>query len=135
MTQQPLDWHTDDPPVTLPPLMAPSGDESEQTLSRLRVYDVLKAAGDTGLSTPQLIERSRCYAAPRRVWELSRYYGYRIVGAKLQQNAWHWTLCGSEPWARPPWMPWRQAKQLEHERLKALGTAGNAPTGAVRQGR
>lgn len=124
-----------DRPASLPPLMAPSGDESEQTLSRLRVFEVLKAAGKTGLSTPQLIERSRCYAAPRRVWELSKYYGYRIIGAKIRDNAWHWTYVSEEAWAKSPLMPWRQAKKLEDARLAELKTAGNAPTGAVRQGR
>lgn len=118
------------PEPVLPPLMQPAGDESEQTFSRLRVYEALQAAGTSGLTTPQLIERSRCYAAPRRVWELSKFYGYRIVGCKIQRNAWEWTLVGPEPWARSPLMPWRQAKKLETERLAALG-APNAPTGRV----
>lgn len=116
--------------VSLPPLMAPAGDESEQTLSRLRVYEALQQAGKDGLTTPQLIERSRCYSAPRRVWELSRYYGYRIVGCKIKDNAWEWTLVGPEAWARNPLMPWRQAKKLEEQRLREQGT-GNAPTGRV----
>lgn len=115
----------------LPPLMMPAGDESEQAITRLRVFQVLQAAGDEGLSTPALIEKSRCYAAPRRVWELNKFYGYRIVGAKLQRNAWHWTLVGPEAWARSPLMPWRQAKRLEDQRLRGLVTAGNAPTGRV----
>lgn len=117
--------------ASLPPLMAPAGDESEQTLSRLRVYEVLQAAGKAGLSTPQMIERSRCYAAPRRAWELSHFYGYRIVNVKIKDNAWHWTLVGPEAWARSPLMPWRQAKKLEQARLQALGSAGNAPTGRI----
>ena len=117
-------------PVALPPLMMPAGDESEQAITRLRVYEALRTAGDDGLTTPQLIERSRCYAAPRRVWELSKFYGYRIIGAKIKQNAWEWTFVGPEPWARSPLMPWRQAKQRETERLAALG-AMNAPTGRV----
>lgn len=115
----------------LPPLMEPSGDESEQTLSRLRVFDQLVQAGRAGLTTPQLIERSRCYAAPRRVWELSRFYGHRIVGEKAARNAWHWTYIGPEPWARTPLMPWRMAKRQEQIRLASLVTAGNMPTGQI----
>lgn len=122
------------PEPVLPPLMQPSQDESEQTFSRQRVYDCLVEAGAVGLTTPQLIERSRCYAAPRRVWELSRHFGHRIIGKRLDRNRWHWTYVGPEAWARNPLLPWRQAKQLEQARLAALGSAGNAPTGRVGMG-
>lgn len=120
------------PSPVLPPLMQPASDESEQSVSRLRVYEVLHAASGQPVTTPQLIEQSRCYAAVRRVWELSRYYGYRIIGEKQQRNAWTWTLVGPEPWARHPLMPWRQAKKLEDERTK--NHVGNAPTGQVGRG-
>lgn len=137
MTQTSFAFFDPAPPVSLPPLMpAPSSsDESEQAAARIRVYECLVKAGKAGLTTPQLIEASRSYAAVRRVWELITAYGYDIRGARIQRNAWHWTFVGPERWARPPVMPYKQAKQLETARLQAIGSAGNAPTGAVRQGR
>jgi len=115
MTQPGFDFHA--PVVPLPPLM--QADESEQTVSRQRVFDCLVRAGERGLSTPELITQSRTYAAPRRVWELANFYGYVILGEKRGRNAWHWTFVRSEPWARPAVMPWRMAKKQEADRVSA----------------
>lgn len=92
--------------------------DSEQPQGRLRVLAVLRAAGQAGVYTNELCERSQTHAAPRRAWELDNFYGYKILREKYGRNQWKWTLIGRESWAIDPAISVRDAKAL-----KALAVA------------
>lgn len=93
--------------------------EPNQPEARARVLAALQAAGPKGIGSSDLCDRAHTHAAVRRVWELSQFYGYRIVGAKLQRNCWHWTLVCAEPWARDVSVSVREARAAEKSRLEA----------------
>ena len=94
--------------------------DPEQPEARARVLACLLAAGETGISSHDLCVQANTHAAVRRVWELSIFYGFRILGAKAARNCWQWTLIRPEPWARDPNLTVREARTAEKSRLEAL---------------
>lgn len=107
--------------------------DSEQPDARARVLACLKAAGEAGITSSDLCDQARTHAAVRRVWELERFYGYVIIGEKLQRNQWRWFYKRDEPWARDVGMSVREARASEKLRLEAIsrqpaGYQGEPPT-------
>lgn len=115
--------------------MAAHAPDCEQPESRARVLAVLQAHQGRALSTTELCALSGTTAAPRRAWELQKFYGYRLLLAKVKRNQWTWEYLGAEAWALPPSLPCGAAKRAGLKRqLEATFRAAIPATVTPTQG-